>query len=279
MKSHIYTKSVLITLFFVTIPVFTVFSQSNLIKNGGFELGTEEDVPKNWSLELADGVTASVTDNNPEPDTEGGSYSLFIDGIDDGGDAIQFVEIESGATYRFSYLYNYTEELALPEDGDGFYHFLTWYDKDMNKLGYLNDDKDLMRPEFSPLVYSEDLIGIWFPFEWEEDVVITAPENAAKLKVNIQAFFASGAIDNVTLEKIGGSVGIDENEETSLKVYKEGTSLKVETKVGETVSIYNISGVLVQQIKSDSNNVSFEGLPQNQMLIVCSGNRTAKVIM
>ena len=122
----------------------------------------------------------------------------------------------------------------------------------------------------------EDWEG-WEIYEFAEE--ITAPDNAEKLAVRLKVKRSVVCLDDIQLRGDKVETAIGDILEPAIKVYKEGDNLKVHTMVGETITVYNVMGRKLTQVKSTSNIVTIPGLPQKQMLLINNGKQTAKIVL
>lgn len=242
-------KNIYFTALFACFAFNNLSAQTNLVSNGGFETVDANGIPVDWNL--APTPTLSVVTEGAYEGTNAIASSSFtsisrnIDGI------------QAGATYTFSFWY----KCVTIDDASPYRSRLRWKkESGASSGGYITSTPICVNDTW--ILQTEELI---------------APADAVRLSITIEAQNSSVILDNVSLTTDALSIG-DINTK-SLNVYTQGNTVFIPTQGGEQIAVYNLIGQQIATGIGQAEETVVANLPQNQMLIVRSDNRTAKVIL
>jgi Carbohydrate binding domain len=265
----------IITLF--GLGLFTLMSsgvkaQTNLLLNGGFE-GTigADNLPESWVNFGGQSATnlSLVTTNTYEGLN---SLSLSYDPATnfDGLVTQTVIGIEPGSQYEVSYWYKYSQLATGATAGSA----LQWLDAADGDVPPTDEDSlFFFGQEADPLA-----ANVFLPLT----VTVTAPAAAAKLFIAIATVGSTRnfIVDDVKIVKKGGTLSINEvSSVKGLNVYTEGNTAYVATEGGEQVSVYNMLGQKLVDVKGDPTVTVLSNLDTNKVLVVRVDNKAAKIIL
>jgi Carbohydrate binding domain len=256
----------------LSLTFFATQAQTNLVVNGSFEAGITNNIPASWqSSDQQTNISMSLVTTGAQQGTK--ALRMSNDGpAGKAGDIVQIVPgIVAGSKYEVSFWYKFTQ--PEPADGSVTFRVLQWFDATDTDVPPLTEDEALFGFDIAPYVAQ----NVWVPFT----ITATAPITAKKLFLNI----ASGGVINVHIDDVKvvkqSALGINTMEKNTVNMYAEGNSLYVATQEGEQVSVYNLMGQKVTNVKAQNNSTvtTLNDLPINQMLIVRVDNKSGKVIL
>lgn len=274
-------KTIYLSALLAFFTVKSAMAQTNLISNGGFE-ETGENFPQGWEPTSTSGVTFSLVtgDGNFHEGIQG--FQVAATSNSAKGAEQAFTGLVSDTEYTFSFWYKY---VALPNrqnSGDGI-RFSIAYDAiniedPLNPIpsgfiGYIESPAEGL-----PIVE-----GIWLPAEFTGD---TPPVSGSTWSVGD----GSGTISvQVTrqptvifdaMQLVGEeTMGTGEFSAKKMNIYTNEGNLYIATNGGESLRVYNLLGQEVASAVGNPAVTVISSLPQNQVLIVRDGSRSAKVIV
>ena len=194
--------------------------------------------------------------------------------------AYYLANIKVGNAYTLSFDYQYKDRKPEPEN-TGLHYRLEWRDKDGNKVNARSEDEAVMHLT-DPATFNA--VDAWEQFATGNQFV--APAGATQLCVRFYVNYlevdnkGNANIDNVVLTDKGVAQAVNPNaNKSNFNVYKQGNSLKVSAEPGQTITVYTIMGTMLRQQQANGNEITISGLPQNQVLLICNGAETTKVIL
>jgi hypothetical protein len=256
----------------LSLTFFAAQSQTNLLTNGSFEGGITNNIPAGWqSTDQQTNISMSLVTTGAQQGTK--ALRMSNDGsAGKAGDVVQIVPgIVAGSKYEVSFWYKFTQPESV--DGSVVYRVMQWFDATDTDVPPLTEDDPLFGVDYATYVAQ----NVWVPLT----ITVTAPATTTQLYLNI----ASGGVINVHIDDVKvvkqASLGINTVEKNTVNMYAEGNSLYVATQEGEQVSVYNLMGQKVTNVKAQNNSTvtTLNDLPINQMLIVRVDNKSGKVIL
>jgi hypothetical protein len=250
-------KFTFFSVIFVLFCTVSLKSQTNLIRNGGFEETGENGLPDQWTFESNTfAIETSVVKsgaNSLDANTTGGYTQIIQDNIPVGANKIYTLSFQyyvyrnpTSPTTSGIHVERAWERANGSQAGaTGVYDFLTCYDT-------------------------------WLPYE----ETMTSHNAAAAVKIFI--IFDGGIgvyIDDVKLVE-QSTTGIHSVEEQPLLVRVENGNVIVRNAAeGSYIEAYNIFGERLQSVIAATGETVLSGLPKGQVLIVRNGNEAAKVAL